>query len=500
MSHPEPALTTAGISSSPPPGTGGKLNWRHSLLGKVAVFMLLGVVFAYGVGAAAGLIMLERGSREQWRRQAEMNAQIASSTIRGIYTSVSVETDSSGQIVRLVTERPIGDEDSVLNTGFAPADVLALAGAQTRQNVWLFRFSGVDGFVAIADSLATARGSSLEYGEPEAMRPAALKDFFVGFARIGGEEHFVSSLPVVTPDGELLGAVVSSIGQTAELHRMRDSLVQNSLLALLAVLVATAVLVTALMRRLFRPVPVLIQALTRIAHNDTGAITPFRNRQDEIGRLAAAIETLREAVVEREHLRQVKEAAMHLEHMAHHDTLTGLPNRAFLNKALDKAMQLLPTGRQVNFMLFDLDRFKAVNDSFGHATGDALLVAVGNRITLLLGPEDIASRLGGDEFAIVQQVSRDAATEARRLAGRIVEEIGTPFAIEGRALSIGASVGIACAPADGNTSHDLLTNADVALYAAKDAGRGNFVFYRNGMTMRKGSARPGFSRRTGPSF
>lgn len=485
MAQPQSAAVTETSSASVPEAE-ERLRWRGSLLGKVAAFILIGVFLAYGAGAASGLIMLERGSREQWWRQAEMNAQIASSTIRSIYTFAIVNADPSGQIVRIITDRPLGDEESVLDTGFNPTDVLALAATQTKHNVWLFRYMKEKGsFIAIADALGNTTGSTLEYRKSQVMRPEALKDFFIGFARIGEEEHFVSSLPILAPTGELLGAVVSSIGRTQDLYQTRNELVRNSVLALLAVLLATAVIVTLLMRHLFRPVPQLIQALTRIAQNDTGTATPFQDRTDEIGRLAVAIETLREAVVEREHLRMVKEAALQLEHMAHHDALTGLPNRAFLNRALDDATVSLPKGTQMNFLLFDLDRFKSVNDTFGHATGDALLVAVSNRLTLLLGPDDIAARLGGDEFAVIQRVSRDATTEAGKLAARIVETIGRPFTIDGRTLSIGASVGIARGPADGKTSHELLTNADIALYAAKNAGRGKFVFYENGMVMRE---------------
>ena len=133
--------------------TGEQHLWRHSLLGKLVIFLLVAVLFAYMAGAAAGLVMLERGSREQWWRQAELNAQVTSSAIRGIYTFVAVNTDPSGQVVSIVTDRPIGDEESVLATGFAPADVLALASAQTKQNVWLLYMSPEAGLVAIADAL-----------------------------------------------------------------------------------------------------------------------------------------------------------------------------------------------------------------------------------------------------------------------------------------------------------------------------------------------------------
>lgn len=466
---------------TPPAGTDrlsyGRMNWRHSLLGKVAAFMLACVFLAYAAGAGAGFVMLERGSREQWRNHAAMNAQIVSSVMRSIYTAIAVENDDSGQVVRIVSELPIGDETSILTTGFNPVDVLSLAAAQTRHGVWLFQPDREGtGFVATAASNGRGAGKGIVFSGEGAPSPGQAS-FFIGLATVGGQEHMVSALPVVSPSGELHGLVVSSIGRTADLFQTRNDLVRQSLFALIVVLAVTAALVAFLMRWLFRPVPVLIQALTRIAANHTGVVTPFQGRSDEIGRLADAIETLREAVVEREHLREMREATLQFEHMAHHDILTGLPNRARLNKALDKAMEALDRGQEANFLMLDLDRFKAVNDTHGHAVGDALLVAVANRLTLLLGPEDIAVRLGGDEFAVLQKVAQDGVKEGRRLASRVVEALGTPFVVDGLELHIGASVGIARAPVHGRNAHELLTRSDVALYASKRCGRGAFEFY-----------------------
>jgi diguanylate cyclase (GGDEF)-like protein len=456
-------------------------DWHYSLLNRTASFILLAVLFAYAVGSAVGFMVVERISREQWALQAEMNAQIATTALRSIYTFISVETNKEGQTVRIITDRPIGDRDSVLSTGFAPNDILALASAQTKHNIWLFQPQS-HGFVSLASGLGNP-GDTLSYTDPKAMDPRAIAQFYVGFARIGGEEHFISSLPILGPSNELLGLIVSSIGTTASITALRDGLIRNSLLMLLAVLAGTAIIVILVMRRLFRPVPILIQSLLRITYGDIHTATPFRDRRDEIGRLAVAIETLREAIAEREYLRVVKEEAMKLEHMAHHDPLTGLPNRAYLNKTLGNAIATLASGGQFNLMLFDLDRFKEVNDTHGHAIGDALLTAVGDRVVLLLGPEDVAVRLGGDEFAIIQRVARDPIKEGEKLAQRIVETMGTPFIIHELELTIGASVGAANAPRDGDDPHDLMKKADVALYAAKKAGRGVAVFYEAGMAM-----------------
>lgn len=461
-------------------------HWRHSLLGKVAAFMILCVFLAYAAGAGAGFLMLERGSREQWRNQAAMNAQTVSSVMRNIYTALAVENDPSGQVVRIISELPIGDETSILTTGFDPVDVLSLASAQTKHAVWLFKPDAErKGFVSTADSEGHNAGLPVVFAGERAPSPQHAS-FFVGAAQVNGEEHMVSVLPVAGFSGELHGLLVSSIGRTDDLLKTRNELVRQSLAFLVAVLAVTTALVAFLMRRLFRPVPVLIQALTRIAKNDTGIVTPFQGRDDEIGRLADAIETLREAVVEREHLREAREATLQFEYMAHHDHLTGLPNRARLNKALDNAMVALSTGQQANFLMLDLDRFKQVNDTHGHAVGDALLVAVSGRLSLLLGPDDMAVRLGGDEFAVLQIVSQDAEKEARRLATRIVEALSTPFAIENLELQIGASVGIASAPVHGQTAHALLTRSDMALYASKRGGRSAFAFYSDDLSVESG--------------
>ena len=462
-----------------------KLPWHHTLVGKVVMFMLMGVLFAYLTGALSGFLMVERGAREQWLREAQVNAQIVSATIRRIYTSVAVKTDDTGQVTHIISQRPIGDEESVLETGFSPIDVLALASAQTRNNVWLFATS-LEGFSVVADALNTSSDApvNLEVDTWHIVSDAA--DFYVGFANIGGEEHFVSSLPIVTSDGQLLGTLVATIGQKEGLYQMRNDLIGKAFIALLVVLVATALLVTVLMRQLFTPVPVLIRSLTEIAKNQTAESTPYTDRNDEIGRMAKAIDALRKKVIEREHLLEVKDEALRFQHLAHHDELTKLPNRVQLNNALKAAVHSLLQGDVFNVMLFDLDHFKAVNDSLGHAAGDALLVEVSQRVQKLLTGNDLAARLGGDEFAIIQRVERCATREAKVLAAAIVSTLREPYRFNSQEINIGVSIGIATAPEDGRNSNDLLRHADLALYAAKAQGRDRYMLYAAGMTMDSG--------------
>jgi len=458
------------------------LPWHRSLVGKLVIFMLLGVLFAYLMGALSGFLMVERGAREQWWREAQVNTQIVSATIRRIYTSVAVKTDDTGQVTHIISPRAIGDEESVLETGFSPVDVLALASAQTRNNVWLFAESPQGTLEVMADARNTAESTAkLAVSTWRAMAQAA--DFYVGFARIGNEEHFISSLPIVTSEGQLLGVVVSTIGQKASLYQIRNDLIQKAFLALLAVLVATALLLSILMRRLFRPVPVLVRVLTAIAKNQTQITTPYTHRKDEIGRMANAIDALRKKVIEREHLLDVKDEALRFQHLAHHDELTKLPNRIQLNEALKAAVHSLLQGDVFNVMLFDLDHFKEVNDSLGHAAGDALLIEASQRVQGLLTDNDLVARLGGDEFAIIQRVSSHAQEEAKALAGQIVATLHAPFHIDSQVIQIGVSVGIATAPSDGDDSYELLRNADIALYAAKAEGRDRYRLFTPGMKM-----------------
>ncbi|MGP4802549.1 putative bifunctional diguanylate cyclase/phosphodiesterase [Agrobacterium cavarae] len=463
------------------PARPARIVWYQSLFWKITVSLVSSVVLAYLVGAAVGWVMVQRDSLDQWRREAELNAQVTSSAIRTIYTFISIDSDSGGQIVKITSERPLGDDASILDTGFNPGDVLALAAAQTKNNVWIFQKDPAgQTFTSSADALGEVENISLTLPEG-----TALDAFYVGFAELGTVRHFIAFVPVVDQNGKLQGSVVTTIGEASKLLETQTKLLQNSLALLITILLVTGGVVALLMRKVFMPVPALIEALTKIAHDDTASVTPFQHRKDEIGRVAVAIEKVREAVVERENLRQIRDVAKQMEHLAHHDPLTGLPNRAFFSKRLESEIGELANGRRFNVMLLDLDRFKAVNDVLGHASGDALLVSFAERLLQLIGPQDMVARLGGDEFAILQIVRKNAVREASRLAKGIITSASHPFMLLGKEASVGASVGISIAPLHGHEMSELLKHADVALYCAKSGGRGNFQFFEHGMEMSK---------------
>ncbi len=169
--------------------------------------------------------------------------------------------------------------------------------------------------------------------------------------------------------------------------------------------------------------------------------------------------------------------------LAHHDVLTALPNRARLQERLDLALRMAgKTGESVAVMCLDLDGFKLVNDTLGHAAGDELLRRVAGRIRDNLRDSDFVARIGGDEFVILQTaVAQPAQSEA--LARRIGELISEEFLIEGQQVNVGTSIGIAICPQDGVAATELLKKADIALYHVKKNGRGWFCRFEDGMDL-----------------
>ena len=169
-----------------------------------------------------------------------------------------------------------------------------------------------------------------------------------------------------------------------------------------------------------------------------------------------------------------------IKYMAHHDALTDLPNRLLLRERLEQALK---GNAPVAVLWLDLDRFKEVNDTLGHAVGDALLKAATERLQACVRERDTVARLGGDEFAIIQ-TGAGQPVGATTLALRIVEAISAPYHICDHQIVVGVSVGISVAPDDATDADQLLRNADLALYRAKNEGRGTYRFFEPGMDAR----------------
>jgi diguanylate cyclase (GGDEF)-like protein/PAS domain S-box-containing protein len=213
------------------------------------------------------------------------------------------------------------------------------------------------------------------------------------------------------------------------------------------------------------------------------AANALRRARDELevrvrertAELAGANALLQEEIVER------RQAEARVHHMAYHDSLTGLPNRALLSDRLERAMLAAQRGgTRLAVMFIDLDRFKTINDSLGHLTGDHLLREVASRLCRAVRMSDTVARLGGDEFVVLVP-GVHASDECRQIGDKIIEALSAPFPFEGRSLHISPSIGICLYPEDGADVETLMRNADAAMYHAKASGRNNYQFFTQRM-------------------
>lgn len=180
--------------------------------------------------------------------------------------------------------------------------------------------------------------------------------------------------------------------------------------------------------------------------------------------------------------KELLEQKVILEFQAHHDSLTGLYNRALFKKNLEKALFLAKEQNTSIALLFiDLDNFKEINDSLGHATGDRVLISVAQRLKHLLTNNETLARLGGDEFIIMLENIQNSR-EVSKLAQKIIHNLSLPMKFQETTLYVSCSIGISLYPNDGETLDNLMKYADSAMYKAKDEGRNNFQFYDVSMT------------------
>lgn len=200
-------------------------------------------------------------------------------------------------------------------------------------------------------------------------------------------------------------------------------------------------------------------------------ITPLTNSRGEITHFIAVHEDITAR----------KDAEARIQKMAYHDALTGLSNRVELQSRLEQAVQEAERhSRSLALLFIDLDRFKVVNDTLGHAVGDSLLQAVAERLKGCLRASDTAARIGGDEFAVLQ-LEISSPVGAAALASKILSVMAAPFRVSGRDLHISPSIGISVFPFDSNGPDELFKNADMAMYLAKKEGRNNFQFFTSAL-------------------
>ncbi|MEZ5656074.1 MAG: EAL domain-containing protein [Sphingobium sp.] len=214
-------------------------------------------------------------------------------------------------------------------------------------------------------------------------------------------------------------------------------------------------------RRLVRPVTALSEAAKKVSAGEHAEVAV--ETRDEIGKLAKSFNKMVNDIEDRERK---------IAHMAFHDGLTGLANRALLREHISQRLTMLERGKHFSLFCLDLDNFKSVNDTLGHPTGDALLCEISARLQKIL-PDCFIARLGGDEFAVVSGDEQSASMTARA----IMSAVEPPIIVNGHRVIVGTSIGIAVAPNDGKDPVELAKNADLALYKAKNDGKGGFRFF-----------------------
>ena len=206
--------------------------------------------------------------------------------------------------------------------------------------------------------------------------------------------------------------------------------------------------------------------------------------RDEDGEIRRVIEIAHDVTSHISARRELEEQKVLLQKLAHHDALTGLPNRLlFLDRLQQAVRKAHRTNSQLAVLFIDLDRFKQINDSLGHAMGDMVLKAVARRLEGCLREEDVVARLGGDEFIITMDSLHDAR-HATSMAQKVIHAVQHPVSHKEHKLYVSASVGISLYPQDGEDAEVLLRNADAAMYKAKGEGNNGFQFYTADMTER----------------
>lgn len=223
---------------------------------------------------------------------------------------------------------------------------------------------------------------------------------------------------------------------------------------------------------------VLPGGAVRVVHENAEVL------RDEQGQPIRMIGTVQDVTDRRQAEQALRDKDAHLEYIAYHDALTGLPNRTLLLDRLNHAANRADRAKHRMAVLFvDLDRFKTINDSLGHAVGDAVLQAAAGRLKSLVRGEDTVSRLGGDEFVVLLESVRDGG-DAATVAEKIIHALEKMLQVGNYPLHISASIGISLYPEDGRDAETLLKHADAAMYKSKERGCNTFHFYEHGITER----------------
>jgi diguanylate cyclase len=270
------------------------------------------------------------------------------------------------------------------------------------------------------------------------------------------------------------GSLILGLSRPLQMVLLQSDRLGNNIVQLVLVVSLGCILLAVLVARaLTRPINSVITAVHRFSNDNQASPLPV-DRSDEIGVLARSFARMQGQI--RQQLDVLQDNQEELEHLAQHDTLTSLPNRRRFMDRLDMTLaRAKRTGDGFALLFIDIDKFKTINDSLGHATGDAVLLAVAQRLAQTTRKVDTAARLGGDEFVLML----DQFADRDLIAGfteKLLLALKAPIHFEGHTLYVEYSIGISRFPDDGDTAQTLLHNADSAMYRTKTGGRNGYRF------------------------
>ncbi len=401
----------------------------------------------------------------EWRKELKLRKGVDARRVVGRYT-----LDSSGGTVHVLVH-PIG---SLRLAGY-----LAVVTEPTKA------LPGVTAFIDGRVTIETTAGEIVLEEQPENWRRDVTAESSVpgDVETVSTTIHSKEGLPIyrVTVRSKDRG-----FAEEAAWLRKISYLVAG--FVTVGALVAAAVILQA---TVFHRVKAVSHALQRIVSGDTSLSLPEAGA-DEIGTMICDLhkvanyvdrvvslkaELAQKNLLLESQVNQRQQAEARIEFLAHHDELTGLPNRALFHERINTALAGCRRDEaKVAVLLLDLDRFKQVNDTLGHQAGDMLLQQVALRLQGLVRVSDTVARLGGDEF-IIALIDFSSSEHCRHLAQRILDALSAPFDLAGRSALIGVSVGIAISGIAGDNAERLMSSADLALYRAKNMGRGQYCFF-----------------------
>lgn len=299
---------------------------------------------------------------------------------------------------------------------------------------------------------------------------------------LGKKEYLISSLDI--SENIRIFTIVNTDVIFGIANKLSHTVI---ILSILVVLISTMILYALITSTIINPLNTLNKAANNISQGRLEYIENSTNK-DEIGDLFRSFAEMSQSL---------KSSTEQIEELAYFDNLTGLPNKVTFFETIGRLMERSDKNKnKLAVIFFDLDNFKNINDGLGHQMGDLLLMHVGTRIKDCLRDSDLISnlnevyslqgshlisRMGGDEFALILS-NLSQRDEARKIAVRILTELARPFLLDSHEIYIGASIGLALYPENGNTPEALLKHADIAMYEAKSKGKNNFQFFEEAMT------------------